>query len=87
MSRFFEAVVEAAPPNKILPSLTLTFSHPKMDGWNTRDLWEPGLFSGAALVLRSVVTIKGNLWKPFGNLLWDFSISMFFDRSDWDRVF
>ena len=68
MSRFFEAVVEAAPPNKILPSLKLTFSHPKMDGWNTRDLWEPGLFSGAALVLRSVVTIKGNLWKPFGNV-------------------
>ena len=37
-----------------IPTLKLTFSHLKMDGWNTIVSFSHGLFSGAMLVLGSV---------------------------------
>ncbi len=34
-----------------IPSLKLTFSHLKMNAWNTRFLSGPGLFSGAKMLV------------------------------------
>ena len=50
-----------------LPSLKLTFSHPKMDGWNTIVSFWDGLFSGAMVVsgrvLYTPLQIKMEPWE------------------------
>ena len=39
----------------VIPSLKLTFSPLKMDGWNTSLSYWEGLFSGAMLVFRECI--------------------------------
>ena len=52
----------------VLPSLKLTFSHLKMDGWTTSFLLGPGLFSGAKmLVLGSGIV----WWLIFHSPRWE----------------
>ena len=49
---------------KNLPSLKLTFSYLKIDGWKITFLLGPGLFSGAFAVSFREGTVKNNSSKP-----------------------
>ena len=49
-SECFRSIFDFPEFKKIIPSLKLTDSHPKMDGWKLEDyflFWGPAYFSGA----------------------------------------
>ena len=60
-----------------LPSLKLTCSHLKMDGWNTTFLLGFGLFSGDMLVLGRVNCKIVNQWSDILKELQDVGVKLF----------
>ncbi len=55
-----------------LPSLKLTFSHLKMDGWNTSVAFWDGLFAGRTVSFRECIQSSNKRWFFDHHVLWIF---------------